>query len=341
MSLNMPDFYKQPSSWKNLKLTLVQVVPAASSLQGFFFMTQNAWEELWVLSCFLWEADDLSGFFSLRSIPPPKKKRENQGKIAEPICPWKKWWYNQFSHDSNPLGPWKSLQKLLHRTDQLFGHLGSETRNSQVTCGIFSEPKSIQDGQLENPGEIWSEKIKRYNNLDLPVLKCRKKCVNSPWHLRGFPLATQLEGAGLQNYTLAPCPLLPAVHSRQKEKKQKEGDTYHLGCSRHRIHHSDHFYLRLGDHNFNPHFHHWHLARRNSHMPKFVPSEKYSHVDMLFPGGVKMTKEYKRPLKPPFIVDMLNVLGCSPFLRSIFLLTTQWLPFHHFCPRIRFSHPSL
>ena len=83
----MPDFYKQPSSWKNLKLTLVQVVPAASSLQGFFFMTQNAWEELWVLSCFLWEADDLSGFFSLRSIPPPKKKRENQGKIAEPICP--------------------------------------------------------------------------------------------------------------------------------------------------------------------------------------------------------------------------------------------------------------
>ena len=168
-----------------------------------------------------------------------------------------------------------------------------------------------------------------------------EQAVNSPWHLRGFPLATQLEGAGLQNYTLAPCLLLPAVHSRQKEKKQKEGDTYHLGCSRHRIHHSDHFYLRLGDHNFNPHFHHWHLARRNSHMPKFVPSEKYSHVDMLFPGGVKMTKEYKRPLKPPFIVDMLNVLGCSPFLRSIFLLTTQWLPFHHFCPRIRFSHPSL
>ena len=36
------------------------------------------------------------------------------------------------------------------------------------------------------------------------------------------PLATQLEGAGLQNYTLAPWLLLPAVHSRQKKKTERE-----------------------------------------------------------------------------------------------------------------------
>lgn len=111
MSLNMPDFYKQPSSWKNLKLTLVQVVPAASSLQGFFFMTQNAWEELWVLSCFLWEADDLSGFFSLRSIPPPKKKTRKSRKNCRANLSLKKVMVQPIFTWLQPFGPVKITPK--------------------------------------------------------------------------------------------------------------------------------------------------------------------------------------------------------------------------------------
>ena len=170
MSSNMPDFCKQHLLGKSQVDSCTSSPSSIFSGSLFFFMTQNAWEGLWVLSSFLWEAHDLSDFFSLRSIPPPKKKREIKEKLRSPanLSLKKSWHFQYFQMTPTLLGRWKSLQKL-HRNRPI-------VRPLRIWNSRWPTRKSRK---------IWSEKTKRYNNLDLPVLKCRKKCVNSPWHLRG------------------------------------------------------------------------------------------------------------------------------------------------------------
>lgn len=95
--------------------------------KGFLFMTQNTWL-LWLLSCFLWEAED----------PPQKKTRKSTKMcgISWKFVPEKSHGTNQFSHDLQPFGPVKITPKTTE-THKFFGHFGSQTRNSHfgsATC---------------------------------------------------------------------------------------------------------------------------------------------------------------------------------------------------------------
>ena len=153
------------SSW------LLYDVPAASSLEGFFsWPKQYAWEELWVLSCFLWEADDLSRFVSLKWMPPPqKKKRENQGNFAEP-------------------GANLSLKKVMVQTNF---HM------TPTFLGPWFSHSKTPDGQLENPGEIWSEKQKDTTTWTFQFWNAWTKCFRGT----GCQFTMTLAGFSLSNPT--------------------------------------------------------------------------------------------------------------------------------------------
>lgn len=216
--------------------------------------------------------------FLWNGCPPPKKKRENQGNFAEP-------------------GANLSLKKVMVQTNF---HM------TPTFLGPWFSHSKTPDGQLENPGEIWSEKQKDTTTWTFQFWNAWTKCFRGTgcqftMTLAGFSLSNPTGRCWSSKLHLSSMAFIASGTFQTKEKNRKRviniiWDAPAIVFTTQIISILDWVITIL-----TPTSTTGILRGEILTCQKFVPSEKYSHVDMFFPGGVKLTKEYKRPLKPPFI----------------------------------------
>ena len=153
-----------------------------------------------------------------------------------------------------------------------------------VTCRRYhgDTTKSMQDGWLENPRNLqW--KNKKYTSKDLSVLGALKnvsgeQTVNSPWPLGVFPWQPdwcQCWSSKLHDST--PSFFVGSVTfqtPRKKSKLQRDDKKWYIWDAPAIILPTQIISISFLDLRVptlsNPHFQHWLLENRNSHIPKFV-----------------------------------------------------------------------